>query len=237
MTRTEKAYCVLERDEGTGGIVFANRIGQARRRAARRFFEGERYDTICRREPWADVHVDGRVPVGSMVENGWRFECSNCGRTIDSDMSEMDMDEGGERYRDWVPADVVGSQRGIVYCDVRCETQARVAAETSRRMSRRAVSRFTRILLARLPDAQVVDMPEAYGGQPGAEFHQKDGVWLLHAVRVPFTYPGAQFGYAALEYHPRGYKKDRRISFLRPTGDVDVFDAYLAAHDKGTAHE
>lgn len=243
MTDRMKAYAVLETDENTGGIVFATRPDQARRRATARFFGGDETETTCRREPWADVHVDGQVPAGKMVEQGWRFECSNCNRTIDGDMADEyatpDEEEGiDDRYVGWKPTDVIGGQDGVVYCNVRCRDDHRTETAKRKRMSERAVRRFARILLERLPDAEIVDKPDSYGGRPGAEFRSDTGVPLLQSVRVPFTYPGARYGYAAIEYSPRGFRPDRRVSYMCPSGDVEAFDAYLATHPrKDSSHD
>jgi hypothetical protein len=238
MTERQKAYSVLETDEGTGGIVFASRRDQAVRRATARYFGGEETETTCSRAAWADIHGGGTVPAGEMVEHGWRFECSGCSRTIDGDMRDLDCDAedaAGGMYEGWTPADVVGTQDSAVYCTPRCQEDDRIRGEKERRMRDRAVARFTRILLARLPDAQPVDV-EAYGGRPGAEFRDEGGVPLLQSVTVPFGFPGSHYGYAAIQYSPRGFRKDRRIAYVCPSGDAEAFDAFLETQNRSRAH-
>jgi len=238
MSEKQKAYSVLETDEGTGGIVFASSRGQAVRRATARYFDGEEPETSCTRASWADVHAGGPVPAGEMVEHGWRFECSGCSRTIDGDMRDLDGDleeATGGLYQDWTPAAVIGTQDSAVYCTARCQEKDRIRKDKSRRMRDRAVARFTRILLDRLPDARPVDV-EAYGGRPGAEFRDEDGVPLLQSVTVPFGFPGSHYGYAAIQYSPRGFHADRRISYVCPSGDAEAFDVFLATQDRSRAH-
>ena len=238
MTERQKAYSVLERDEWTGGIVFASRKEQAIRRATARYFDGEEPETSCTRAPWADDHAGGPVPAGEMVEHGWRFECSGCNRTIDADMRDLDGDTEeatGGRYEGWTPAAVIGTQDSAIYCTARCLEDDRIMKEKRRRMKERAVARFTRILLSRLPDAQPVDV-EAYGGRPGAEFRDDDGVPLLQSVSVPFSFPGARYGYAAIQYSPRGFRPDRQIAYVCPSGDVEAFDAFLETQNRSAAH-
>lgn len=233
MAERQKAYSVLDRDEWTGGIVFASRRDQAIRRATARYFDGDGPETRCSREAWADIHAGGPVPAGEMVEHGWRFECSGCGRTIDADMRDLACSSGtpdGGMYEDWTPAAVVGTQDSAVYCTARCEDSDRIGKERSRRLRDRAVARFTRILLARLPDAKPVDV-EAYGGRPGAEFSDGD-VPLLQRVTVPFAFAGAHYGYAAIEYSPRGFHADRRLSYSCPSGDAEAFDAFQSAQQR-----
>jgi hypothetical protein len=238
MAETQKAYSVLERDEWTGGIVFASRKDQAIRRATARYFDGEEPETSCTRAAWADVHAGGPVPAAGMVEHGWRFECSGCSRTIDADMHDLDGDPEeatGGRYRDWTPAAIVGTQDSAVYCTARCQEEDRIEKEKNRRMRNRAVARFTRILLARLPDAHPVDV-DAYGGRPGAEFRSDGGVPLLQSVTVPFSFPGSHYGYAAIQYSPRGFRTDRKISYVCPSGDAEAFDAFIATQERNGAH-
>lgn len=238
MTERQKAYSVLETDEGTGGIVFATRKDQAIRRATARYFDGEEPETSCSRAAWADRYADGAVPAGDMIEHGWRFECSGCSRTIDADMRDLDGDPEeatGGMYQDWTPADVIGTQDSAVYCTARCRENDRIEKERDRRMRDRAVARFTRILLARLPDAKPVDV-EAYGGRPGAEFRDDGGVPLLQSVSVPFSFPGSHYGYAALQYSPRGFRADRRIAYVCPSGDAEAFDTFLETQDRSRAH-
>ncbi|MFZ3481652.1 hypothetical protein [Sphingomonas sp. 3-13AW] len=226
----------METDEWTGGVVFARRPDQARRLARDRYFGGEDYETTCRRAAWADRYVGGEVPASDMIDNGWHFECSGCGRRIDADMADrhFESDEcvASDRYKNWTTGDVIGTQDGAVYCTARCQEDDRLEKETRARMRARAVAMFTRILLKRLPDAEPVDRDDSYRARAGAEFIDQHGISLLSAVRVPFHYPGARFGYAALEYTPRGRPRHRQLSYTCPTGDLDAFNAYLASHDK-----
>lgn len=233
-----KAYSVLETDENTGGIVFASRKEQAIRKATARYFDGEEPETVCHRAPWADRHVDSGVPAALMIQHGWRFECSGCLRTIDEYMHDLhdEPDETtGGMYEGWTPEAVIGVQDSEIYCTDRCRQDHHTRQETRRRLQERAVKRFTRILLARLPDAEPVDN-DRYGGRPYASFDEDSVVPLLQSVQVPFAYPDARHGYASLHYSPRGSRPDRRIYFMCPGGDVEAFNAYLDTHGKGDGH-
>lgn len=119
--QTLKAYSVQGYENGC--ITFAKSNVVARREGANELdIEFEEVES-CRRAPWADEYsgVKGGVPPLVMIENGWWFECCNCGHRIDSDLFDYDTD---------TPMEPV-EENGFVYC-----TQACLDAENSEKAAR-----------------------------------------------------------------------------------------------------
>src|SRR4051812_28465441 len=109
---TSLAYAVTETYENTGRIVFADRPIDARKIGAGEFNDGQLGGLSVRRAPWADRFGTARaLPARVCIDEGWHFECSGCGATIDSDWL----------YERHLPlSGVIGSSIGNVYCCRRC---------------------------------------------------------------------------------------------------------------------
>lgn len=239
-----KAYAVTEKYESTGGIVFAKHAVVARRMGADIWADGEFSEVSCRRARWADHCAEtGIVPAGLCVENGWHFECTGCGRRIDSDMAWLYEDGAGDpetcdeavRYKGWTPDQVIGSQHSAVFCDQRCEDE-HIAHEAERkRVQDRWIERFKKIVMTRFPDAVLIDDPERYRSHHHAYAFKRDGRWHIEQVAVAFTYPGMKYGPAMLEYlyrSPAYWRLPRRPEkphFTCCGGDKDAFEAWAAS--------
>lgn len=213
---TVKAFAVTEHCENTGGIIFAAHNIVARRLGANEHADGDISYVTCKRAPWADCFADtGRVPAGVMVDNGWHFECSGCGRTIDSDIFWE---------RDMLPSDIIGDDGTSVYCDAVCEAREALRRAKSKKLETRWLRRFRKFIRRRFPDAVCGD-GHAYAGMDGDRL-------VIIQVHMPFTFPGMKIAPAELAY-------DRRASRMRgesdkPTkphwsvcfGDKVAFEAY-----------
>lgn len=234
-----KAYAVNETYEETGGIVFAKHAIVARRIGAGQYADGEFSGVRCRRAPWADHCAEtGIVPVSLMVDHGWHFECTGCGRRIDTDMAWI-YEDGGEdpettdeasRYKGWTPDAIIGTQDSMVFCDQRCHDEHQAYEAERTRVQNRWIERFKKIVLRRFPDAQLVNDPERYRGYHHAFACKRNGRWHIDQVIVAFEYPGMKYGAAHLEYRWQDQnwlrKRAEKPHFTCCGGDKDAFEAW-----------
>lgn len=219
-----KAFAVLENDEHTGAIFFADHAVIARRLGANEYGDGEFCNVSCRRAPWADGCAEtGLVPAALMVANGWHFECTGCGVRIDEDLPHLDEDDG--RYTDWSTRDIIGTQHSVVYCDQRCKDAHGAYLAEQRRRQERQVERFKKLVVRRFPEARLVNDPERRLGYHHAYCFRRGERWVVDQVFVAFEFPGSKFGAARLEYNQRSYGS-RKPHFTCCGGDKDAFEAW-----------
>ena len=223
-----KAYAIHEEYENTGGIVFAHHAVVARRIGAGEYADGEFDQVSCRRASWADCYADtGKVPVAAMVDNGWYFDCFGCGRRIDLDL----YDEPG--YESWSPHDIIGYQHTAAFCRQGCKDDHEAHEAERKRRQQRVIERFGRIVLRKFPDAILTD-GEGYRAKARAYANHTKGRWIIEQVRVPFTYPGMQYGPGSLDYdrYPHNRTVKAKPHFTCAGGDVAAFEAWAAAHSR-----
>lgn len=235
-----KAYAVNEKYESTGAIYFAHHDIVARRNGADEYAEGELSQVTCRRASWADQCAGtGIVPVSLMVANGWHFECSGCGVRIDDDLRfryEEDIDDPEHtdqavRFKGWSPDDIIGHQHSQVFCNQVCQDDhIAYHAECERRQDR-AVARFKAFILRRFPGVEFPDDRERYRSYAHAYVYRtSDGRWHVGQVRVPFNFPGQQYGPASLDYDAgSSWRRDRKLNWSCAGGDKEPFETYAAA--------
>lgn len=181
-----KAYSV--QGEENGEIVFAKHAVVARRQGAN-ILDEDFGSVSCTRAPWADEYAPGPVPSLVMIDNGWRFECQGCGRTIDSDL-EWYPDDPKEPVQTMAP---VENEHGL-FC-----TQACCDAYLTDRACRKACEEAA---IATLSEKLVRKFPGITIG--GERMHaysiHKDGLYVAKQCIVPFTFPGCKFGCAHYRY-------------------------------------
>jgi hypothetical protein len=113
-------------------IVFAHHNVVARREGANELDCGFNEVDYCKRSPEFDAYAPGPVPPLVAIEHGWWFECSCCGRKVDSDVCQSAEDDGEDP--DFYGAVADGR---AVYCSETCrqmafvERRARKAAEVA----------------------------------------------------------------------------------------------------------
>lgn len=82
--RLEKAFIVQTDDPEESVVRFATTNVAARREGANEI--GTDFNMVsCKRLPWADKFVGGRVPESAYIENGWWFECATCSERVNDD--------------------------------------------------------------------------------------------------------------------------------------------------------
>ena len=210
-----KAYAVTEEDEGTGGIIYAKHNIVARRIGANEYAGGEFAYVSCHRAPWADAYADVVLPVSVMIENGWHFECSGCGRRIDNDyLWETDR----------LPEDVIGHQHSAAYCDAVCEARDALDKAQRKRLETRWLRRFAKIVKRRFPDAEP-QHAHAYTSRSA------DGRLSIQQVAVEFDFPGREHGMARLQWRRKDSweKTQKKPHYTCSAGDKEAFETYAAA--------
>lgn len=172
-----KAYEVCDNYEGHGCVVFATNSATARREGASEL--GTDWESIesCRRAPHLDQYAPGPVPPLTMIKHGWWFECSHCGRRVNSDMEDELLDDGLD------PADFVPRPAGNdgVFCSESCECADHIA----RRGREEAADALREVFEAKFPGADILHI-HVYGG-PKLEA-DKQGCYI-----VTFTFPGGTY--------------------------------------------
>jgi hypothetical protein len=218
---TLKAFAVLEDNENTGGIVFAERAIAARREGANQFSDGDFGGVSCRRAPWADAYAGKPLPIKVMIENGWHFECCGCGATIDEDW----LDENG------LPLDgVIGTQHSKVYCCEICECKDRLHQAIKRDHERRAIEALQAFVRKRFPS---IAFAAKDNWRPHAYASESRGAWQVRQVVVAFEFPGMKIGAATCRIE-RGQQNEKLIGPVWPeysccSGDLEVFRAWAAS--------
>jgi hypothetical protein len=178
-----KAYQVRESYEGHCVIRFADNNATARREGAQELDCDWTDIESCQRQPELDQYAPGPVPPLVLIEAGWWFECTWCGRRVEREMDEEDEDglplPGG-------PPVVIGQS---VFCCA--EHAARQLAHWRGNAAARAA--LCELVYTRWPQAQVL-RAHVYGDRLDYQDPAQGG-WL---TSVEFTLPGLA---RAVAYH------------------------------------
>lgn len=203
-----KAYMVREDYEGHAVIAFATNNATARREGGQEL--NLEFDEVesCRRAPEFDQYAPGPVPALVMIEHGWWFECSHCGRKVSaSDMYDEIEDQGLDPSQ-FAPRD---DGRHGVYCSATCEAQHWAEG----RARAHAKADLLEIFAAKFPDAQVESV-HVYGSQ--LESSDANGG---AKCSVTFKFPGAKYTSRWV------FGEDKQVHV--PTIDLEAFHAWRGA--------
>ena len=177
MGGTLKAYEVRDDGEGYCCVVFATNGATARREGASEL--GTDWESIesCCRAPHLDQYAPGPVPPLTLIEHGWWFECSHCGRRVSNEMAEELEDD------DLDPANFIPRPAGKhgVYCSAGCEC----ADYMDKRGREEAEDALREVFEAKFPGAEILHI-HVYGG-PKLETGDQ-GRYV-----VTFSFPGSQY--------------------------------------------
>lgn len=175
-----KAFEVTEGLEGYGAVVFAKTGVEARRRGAEQLDKDFEDIESCRRAPHFDCYSPGPVMPLVLLDHGWWFECSHCGRRVTSDMEDELRDDGLD------PADFVPEPCGAhgVFCSATCAAIHRA----ERRANADAEEALLELFEAKFPGATATRV-HVYGTklEPSAPM---EGM----RCNVSFMFPGAKYG-------------------------------------------
>jgi hypothetical protein len=221
---TIKAYAVLQKYEMTGEIYFASKAIQAAVAGANELADGELGGVQCRRAKWADGFAETGVPAWLAIDHGWRFECSGCGVTLDSDI---------EATRGLPLRGVCGTVSSAVYCCGRCKWRSTVRETRRIAEEAAAIDDFKRIVMARFPDADFADDETHYRTHHAHVVRSKGtGHWHRRQVVVSFRFPGMEFASACFRidgYDRIGPPHGRYTVF---NADREAFEAYARQTDE-----
>lgn len=223
-----KAYAVLEKGENTGGIVFARRDIEARKRGSCEYSDGDISSVSCRRAHWADAYASvGIVEAREAVKHGWRFECHGCGMNVEESCLE---DDGKD------VEGVIGTMDGFVFCCAEC-ANAHDKLEAQRKVFRLDFIETMRgIVRKRFGDVHIIgEDDESF--RPYAYVPDRDGIFVIQQAALHFHFPGQKIAPATLKYqiddtHGRFITGPARPYFTCCNGDLEAFEAFAAATKK-----
>lgn len=157
-----KAYSVLEKDENTGSIYFAEHDIEARKAGANEYADGEIGEVTCHRATWADKYAEARdVPASVAVDHGWHFECHGCSIRIDSDMPR--------EHRGRPISGIVGTMSRAIFCRESCRVKDERQRMRAKKERHKAIRDFMAFMAVRYP---------------GIEFHEGEGRFQKHYANV-----------------------------------------------------
>lgn len=176
-----KAYEVRDDGEGYCCIIFATNSATARREGASELGTDWEGVESCRRAPHLDQYAPGPVSPMTLIEHGWWFECSHCGRRVSDDMAE-ELEDDGLNPDDFVPRPA--GDRGI-YCSANCEC----ADYMEKRGREEAEDALREVFEAKFPGAAIVDV-HCYDGPllKTAEYPHRANTHL-----ITFKFPGGKY--------------------------------------------
>lgn len=202
-----RAYAVQEDTEGTGDIHYARHDIEARKAGANEHGGGDLAGISCKRAPWADQYAPGPCPRLVMIDHGWWFECSGCGRTVRDDPSVED----GERSH--LKAIEIA---GAVYCTPICRRDSLRRKNTEATRKTQAIQRMRDQLWKRVPGITLTARTDH------AHVVRDNGKWIVKQVRVGFTFPGCQHGDGTYGFDKPGEAPQVRIA----RADLEAFEAW-----------
>lgn len=203
-----KAYVWQEEDEGTGGVVFAKSGVEARRLGASQFGGGDFNEGAARRAPWADAYVATKhVPLDVMLDNGWWFDCYQCGERISED---HESDDGSEQS----PIEAGHA----TFCTPRCLHLWGWEKIETDRASANCIEELKANLLAKAPGVTITDdKPHVY---VRFEFMKP----IVQQAIISFTFPGCAIGVGRYRFDKAGEEPHLTIC----AGDQAAWDAWRA---------
>ncbi len=143
---TIKAYKV---EAGWGDkccVVFATNNATARREGAQDMDISWEEVESCRRAQEFDQYAPGPIPPMAYIENGWWWECFNCGRRVSEDMAD-EIENDGLNPDDFTPTP--DGQR--IYCCHACLMQD----WHSKRANENARANLIEVVESKFPGCQI----------------------------------------------------------------------------------
>jgi hypothetical protein len=215
-----KAYACTEDCKGTGGIIFANSNIEARKSASSIWGDGELRGWRVHRQPGLDKFNKTGVPAWLLVADGWRFECSGCGMTIEEERLE---DEGLNVTH------VVGKENGRVFCCHSCRIDF-MSLNAAAEAHGEAFLEMMRDLLRNRFSGE-----DLFFGEHRQHVYVRryNSPLVVEQAWVSFSYPEMKYGPATLKYEKNGeYNRDSincgRWFYSVPAGDIERYEKWAA---------
>lgn len=216
-----KAFSVLEKEEYTGDIFFAEKRIVAAKNGANEYADGELGGVQCRRAPWADIFAGKGVPAKVAVDHGWRFECSGCGITVDSDLEYEHRKKIG---------DICGTMHGAVYCSPRCKWRTRRDEDRRKAKEQEIIQQFKDIVLLRFPEVEFADGEDRFQGHHVyIDRRHGQGNWHIRQATIGFNFPGMKIGPAHFRLEDNHSIGPAKAYYTCCNGDREAFEAYAAS--------
>ena len=159
-----------------------------------------------------DVYAEaGDVPVGALLDLGWWFECSGCGRSIGQDLVD-NPDEAWDYSADQaLPAmSPVGTYRSQCFCTPACRDdylEEKLLRESAQEI---AIQRLSEWVTERYPGTTLGKFRHARADKHGR----------IESVTVAMEFPEARYGGAVFDGLPPN------VSLRVTCGDYDAWLRY-----------
>lgn len=196
-------------DEDAAWIVFAVEPEEATEAAAKAL-DVDPFAFEIERTEWADKYAPGPVPRKAMIDNGWWFECHQCGTNITQD--SCDEDDGHEPVER-------GNQ---IWCRASCRDQYDIDQDMFKRIEVATIEYLKLDLLRQCHGAEIVDHEYA---QPSAYVCRSGSDYRVEHAGIFFRFPGCMFGSVRF-----GFDEQQAVSkFIVCSGDVPAFECWRDA--------
>lgn len=262
-----KCFVLTSDDPEEARVMFAKTSIEAKRWWANEHGCGIG-DVSAKRKPEWDRYAGQGVPALERIADGWWYECEGCGTKICEDYigTQERHSDGFAEYAltceygpdSTVPVmNPVEPKRGHVWCHQSCYEQDVAARSKRRRWEERIHAWLVRRLMAQMPDAKPLPLPDCEPGEcsiygsspthsyvyvstrkyvyrpkPGWRDPQSHGIdaHQVSEASVHFAWPGAKYGHATFRIvDERSSRKPRRAQFYVAGGDRVAFEAWSAA--------
>lgn len=193
----KKAYACLEPYENTGAVIFATSNIEARRVSANEFHDGELGGMSVKRAPWADKYESRHnIPISVMVDNGWHFECTYSGLTIDSDLYDYPRSVQDDKGN-WIDDDFLVGKEPVGYQDTRCfacaeyEELFNIQENKRKAFEAEQVEFYKNYILEKLPEATIIDEDGYNNGiHVYSVSSNHSDARVIQQLSIPFSFPG-----------------------------------------------
>jgi hypothetical protein len=221
-TKPLKAYAVLETCEDTGGIIFARRDIEARKRGSCEYSDGDITGVSCRRAPWADQYVETQsVPVAAAIEHGWRFECHGCAETLTYDWFDDNA----------LPlSGAIGTMDSLVFCCSECKGRFDEVERRKKAFGEEFLDVLRLVVTERFGAVEFC----SYGFRPHVYVIEQSGALGIGQAAISFQFPGQIIAPATLKFEwPYSFSRDGHGPvnpyYTCTNGDREAFEAFAVA--------
>lgn len=211
-----KAYVVHDGDEGWA-VVFASNGATARRKGAGELNCSFEDIESCRRRPAFDEYSPGPVPKLALIASGWWLECWGCGRRIDDEMYDYEVD----KQLNLTP--VEDGQR--IYCSAGCRMHDLARTARERKIADETREVMVGLVLARYSHTTI------HGDH--VYVREDDSGWPeVRQAIIRFSFPGCRYFGAEIRY-----EADKPgIALYVANGDSHAWNVWIAAGCPATSH-
>lgn len=195
-------------NEDAAMIIFAVTVQGASETAAEQVGVDDLALTI-ERTPWADKYAPGPIPKVDMIDQGWLFECAQCG----VELSAASVDE-----KDYEPVE----RNNDIWCDIACRDQYDVDQDMFRRIRAFTIDYLELDLLRVCPGAAVIKKGDH---APSVHVIKENGGYKVESARIWFDFPGRKLSPGWLGF----YRSNEFTKMEIVEGDEPAFKRWRLA--------